>query len=392
MASEDLLRNDGRGLWCEPGGFHVDPWDPVRVAVITHAHGDHARGGSDLYYCANEGLELLRRRLPAGSQVRGVDFGEPFELGSTCLTLHPAGHIRGSSQVRVETGALHQGGVWVVSGDYKRQRDATCTPFEVVPCNTFITEATFGLPIYRWEETRVVAQSMADWWQRNRIRGWDSIIFAYSLGKAQRILSELWSLRLHPDYNWIAGEKALLHGAMLGLTSAYVDAGVELMPFEGIREAQNSTSDARPKKLDHVPRLALAPPSAAGSPWMRRFGAGGGFETGFASGWMRVRGVRRRRGYDRGFVISDHIDWPDMLSTIAQTGATRVLVTHGSTETVSRYLCELGIDAAPLETRYSGEAGGEDTDGTTQPSGDSPTSSELLDATDHPAPDTRVDL
>lgn len=355
MAARDLLRTDGKGLWCEQGGFHIDPWNPVEVAVVTHAHSDHARGGCGVYYCSREGEGVLRLRLPKDAVVRPVDFSAVFTLGATRVSLHPAGHIRGSAQVRVEAATIRRGGVWVASGDYKRQHDGTCTGFELVPCDAFITEATFGLPIYRWATTQEVARSIADWWWENLQRGYDSVLFLYALGKAQRVLHSLWMLRLEDRYSWILEERALLHGALLRLSAQYAAEGIELLPFEGIAESVQTRGAAR--ELGARPRLALAPPSAAGSPWMRRFGRLGGVETGFASGWMRVRGLRRRRGYDRGFVLSDHVDWPDLLTTVRGTGAQRVLVTHGYSEIVARYFNEQGLEAHVLETRYEGDEG-----------------------------------
>jgi putative mRNA 3-end processing factor len=354
----DLLIPDEVGLSCSAGGFHIDPWGCAKIAVITHAHGDHARGGSGVYYCAREGADLLAARLPASAEIRALEWGEPVKFGPTKVTLHPAGHVRGSAQVRVE-GAGHssrKSGVWVASGDYKRAYDPTCSPFEVVACDTYITEATFGLPIYRWQPAASVAIEIADWWAHNKVMGRASVMFCYALGKAQRIMAELWALRTNPTYTWIANETLLLHGAMRALTSIYANAGVALPPFASVSEETKPGAGGE----STAGRLAMAPPSAAGSPWMRRFG--NNVSTGFGSGWMLVRGVRRRRGYDRGFVISDHIDWPDLLTTLKQTGAKRILVTHGYTGIVSRYLREIGYDSTPLETKYVGEEAAESID------------------------------
>lgn len=375
---QDLLESDRSGLACKIGGFHIDPWLAVPTAVITHAHGDHARGGCGLYYCAAEGREVLARRLPAGSNIIAVPYGEKFQVGSTTLSFHPAGHIRGSSQVRVQSPEE----VWVCSGDYKRQPDPTCTPFEVVPCDVFITEATFGLPIYRWQPTQDVARQVAHWWKLNQHAGRVSVLFSYALGKAQRILAELHALAQAPDFAWMNQHPVLLHGAAVPLTQAYRNDGIEMLATISASDRNALPSKTRRKKsvrddpegaplLDlplEAPEalasqndltsnpfpLVIAPPSAAGSPWMRRFHDA---STGFASGWMQVRGVRRRQGYDQGFVISDHIDWHDLLRTIAQTKAKRVLVTHGNTSTVAQYLREQGLDASVLGTRYTGEDG-----------------------------------
>jgi putative mRNA 3-end processing factor len=179
MPSNDLLLPDDRGLFCPAGGFHVDPWRPCPIAIITHAHSDHARAGSDEYWCSHEGAGLLAARLPAGATIRTLGFGERRRFGDAVVSLHPAGHVRGSAQVRVERDA----DIWVVSGDYKRQPDPTCTPFEVVPCATFITEATFAIPVYRWDPPRDVITDIARWWKSNSDAGRASVLFCYSLGK-----------------------------------------------------------------------------------------------------------------------------------------------------------------------------------------------------------------
>ncbi|MCY1043548.1 ligase-associated DNA damage response exonuclease [Corallococcus sp. bb12-1] len=321
-----------QGLYCRAGNFHIDPWRPVERALVTHAHGDHARSGSQRYLAARAGLGLLQRRLGADSVIDTLEYGEKLTVGDTTVSFHPAGHVLGSAQIRIE----HQGEVWVVSGDYKRTPDPTCAPFEVVRCHTFITEATFGLPIYRWDDPRLVAQDILRWWDANREAGRSAVLFCYALGKAQRLLAELGKLTDRPAY---------VHGAVNGLVTAYREAGVEMLPTQLVSETEKGTSFAG--------ALVLAPPSAGGSTWMRRFGEA---ETAFASGWMRVRGNRRRRGFDRGFVLSDHADWPDLLRTVADTQAEKVLVTHGQTDSLSHYLRDRGVDASPLATPFEGEA------------------------------------
>lgn len=337
MASPPLLRVDDCGLFCEAGGFHIDPWKPVPRAVISHGHGDHARWGSEAYLGAAPGLPILRRRLGAEARIEGVPFGEPVRINDVTVSFHPAGHILGSAQVRVE----RAGEVWVFSGDYKRRPDPSCEPFEPVRCQTFITEATFALPIYRWGETAAVAREILDWWEEGRAAGRASVLFCYALGKAQRILAALAPLTDRPV--WV-------HGTVEPLTECYREAGVEMLPTRLVSETTKGQSFAG--------ELVLAPPSAGGSTWMRRFGPA---STGFASGWMRVRGTRRRRGFDRGFEVSDHADWPDLLDTIEETGATRVLTTHGYSDALARYLRERGLDAAVLTTPFEGETaeGGE---------------------------------
>jgi putative mRNA 3-end processing factor len=340
----DLLTVDHAGLYCPIGDFHIDPWRPVPRAVVTHAHGDHARAGSGRYWCAAPGLGVMRRRVGEAASIQGVPYGERFQIGEAAVSLHPAGHILGSAQVRVEG----QGRVWVASGDYKRDADPTCAPFEVVRCDVFITEATFGLPIYRWRPVAGVVADIAAWWRENRQAGRASVLFCYALGKAQRILAALASgeAGIPPA----APSTVFIHGAAAPLTDAYRDAGIPMLPTERVADAIK-----RGDRQRFAGELILAPPSAAGSPWMRRFGTQRQFDTAFASGWMRIRGIRRRRGYDRGFVISDHADWDGLLRTIQETGATRVLATHGYADTLARHLRTLGIDAGVLPTPYTPE-------------------------------------
>jgi putative mRNA 3-end processing factor len=330
---EPLLRPDDFGLACARGGFHIDPWRPVSRAVITHAHGDHARSGSQIYYCATEALPVMKQRLGAFAKFITYKYGEKFKLGDCTVSFHPAGHIFGSAQVRVEC----DGRVWVASGDYKRAFDPTCAPFEVVECDVFITEATFALPIYRWEPGEHTAREVLAWWDQNARENRPSLLFCYALGKAQRLLAELY--RLDPS------RQAYLHGAMLSLTNLYREAGVGMLETTPVSETS--------KTQKFGGELILAPPSAHRSLWMRRFK---GADTGFASGWMRVRGARRRNGYDRGFVLSDHADWPDLLRTVKETKAGFCLPTHGNSEVLSRRLIELGIEAQPLGlTAYDSE-------------------------------------
>jgi len=330
MDSLDLITATPAGLYCAAGDFHIDPWQPVERAVITHAHGDHLRAGSAMYYVAESGAALARHRLPAGAALTPLAYGETVDIGAIRVSLHPAGHVLGSAQVEVRQGDR----VWVVSGDYKRDADPTCAPFAVVPCDVFISEATFALPAYQWIDTAIIAREIVDWWQANRLRGLASVLFAYSLGKAQRVLAELARLSSEPVY---------VHGAVGTLVDLYRRQGIAMAPTAPASSLQAA---------DYAGALILAPPSAGGSPWMRRFGD---HRTGFCSGWMRIRGDRRRRGYDRGFVLSDHADWPSLLRTFRETGARRILLTHGYTEAMCRYLRERGVDASPLKTEYGAE-------------------------------------
>jgi putative mRNA 3-end processing factor len=331
--SADLLTLTDRGLYCPAGDFFIDPWQPVPRAVITHAHADHARPGSDRYLCARPGELVLRTRMGADAVIDALEYGEPLDHNGVRVCFHPAGHILGSAQVRVE----QQGQVWVVSGDYKTAADHTCAPFEPVRCHVFVTESTFGLPIYRWTDPQDVYDDINAWWRSNQEAGKASLLFGYALGKAQRLLAGL-DPSLGPIF---------LHGAVVRLARDYRAAGVMLPPCTYVAEAPEGT------RWDRA--LILAPPSAHGLAWARKFGRS---STALASGWMAIRGTRRRKAVDRGFVLSDHADWPGLLGAIDATGAGRVWVTHGYVAVLVRYLREKGIEATALQTRFEGEGDG----------------------------------
>jgi putative mRNA 3-end processing factor len=335
-----LLTETSSGLWCAAGGFHIDPWEPVDRAVITHAHGDHARPGSAAYLCAAPSAALLRRRFGPDAAIESVPYGEGVAIGEVRLSFHPAGHVLGSAQIRIASGD----GVWVVAGDYKRAPDPTCAPFEPVRCDTFITESTFGLPIYRWDHSHTIIDDIAAWWSANGDQERTSVLFCYTIGKAQRLLAELMRVTDRPVY---------VHGMMLGMIDAYRESGVAMLPVEPVIERVRG---ARSAVRSFAGELVLAPLSARGTPWMRRLGD---VSDGFASGLMRVRGVRRQRGFDRGFVLSDHADWPALLHTVAETGATRVLATHGHAEPLARYLGERGLQSGIIRTAWEGEPSSE---------------------------------
>ncbi|KGQ18110.1 mRNA 3-end processing factor [Lysobacter dokdonensis DS-58] len=296
--------------------------------MITHGHGDHARGGMGEYHATRAGLPILRWRLGQDERIFDYNYGESFVLGDARVSLHPAGHVLGSAQVRIEI----DGQTWVASGDYKRQPDPTCAPFEVVPCDVFITEATFGLPVYRWPETSEVAREIVEWREECAARGESAVLFCYALGKAQRVLAEMMA---HTD------RPVWLHGAIAAGVQVYRECGIPLLETKLVSDEQRGA--------DFAGELVIAPPSAAGSAWMRRFKR---VQTGFASGWMRIRGNRRRRNHDRGFVVSDHADWPDLLRTIRETGARRVIATHGNTDALVRALNEAGIDTGTFSTQF----------------------------------------
>ena len=331
MSFESILRETPAGLYCPDGDFYVDPWGSVPRALITHAHGDHARAGSEAYLCSADTAPLLARRFGPDVRVQTLRYGERLRLGGTTVSFHPAGHVLGSAQIRIEAAS----GVWVIAGDYKRAADPTCEPFEVVPCDTFVTESTFGLPIYRWDPASAVIADLLAWWDGNRDRGLTSIVFCYTIGKAQRLLAELAR---------VTDRSVLVHGMMVPVIEIYRSRGIAMLPAQTLID--------RPRGTSLAGELVLAPLSARGTPWMRRLGE---ISDAFVSGLMQVRGVRRQRAYDRGFVLSDHADWPALLDTISQTGAGRVVATHGHAEPLARFLREQGLDAGVMRTAWEGE-------------------------------------
>jgi putative mRNA 3-end processing factor len=309
-----LLEHRPDGLYCAAGDFYVDPWAPVARAVVTHAHSDHATPGSASYLTAATGAAILRERLGPDAVVQATAYGERLTIGDAVVSLHPAGHILGSAQVRIE----HRGEVWVVSGDYKLAPDPTCAPFEPIRCHTFVTESTFGLPIFRWAPERDTLAAIHDWWRSNRESGKTSVLFAYPLGKAQRALAAL-DASIGPIW---------AHDAVERYSRAYREAGVALPP-QGSRDAAS---------------LIIAPPG-----YEHR---GSRVSTALVSGWMRIRGTRRRRSLDRGFGLSDHADWPELLRAIDESNAGTVWVTHGFRGPLVRWLHEQGRNALAVETPY----------------------------------------
>ena len=326
--TDRLVRVTSAGLYCEAGDFFIDPWQPVRRAVVTHAHADHLHRGCESYLVARDGLSVARARLDPAAAVQTLPYGESVELSGVRVSLHPAGHILGSSQVRLE----HRGRVWVASGDYKIDEDGSCRPFEPISCHVFISECTFGLPIYQWPRSADVMAEIMTWWRNNQASGRCSLLFTYSLGKAQRVLMGLADLANRGD-GWPG--PIFTHGAVEAMNDAYRAQGVDL--------PATSCATQLDRKRDWAQSLVVAPPSTHNTPWARRFGP---VSTAFASGWMRIRGTRRRQSIDRGFVLSDHVDWPRLLSAIDATGAESVWLTHGYTAVVARWLCEQGKDCA----------------------------------------------
>lgn len=292
----NLIKLTDRGLYCAQGDFYIDPWLPVKKAVVTHAHADHSYRGSINYLVPREGEKLSRIRLGDEAEIETLAYGETIFVNGVEISFHPAGHVLGSAQVRVE----YKGETWVISGDYKLMPDATCAAFEPVRCHNFITEATFGLPIYRWQPTEFIFEEINDWWRRNREKDKTSVLFAYSLGKSQRVMNGI---------DRSIG-KIYTHGAVERLTQAYRESGVDLPETKYVGAVED--------KRDFIGSLIVAPPSAHGSTWLRRFG---NYSTGFASGWMIVRGARRQKAVDRGFVLSDHADWTELQTAIRATEA-----------------------------------------------------------------------
>lgn len=322
-----LVFND-KGIYCEQANVYLDPWKPVKNAIITHGHADHSRWGHQNYITHTSNVPIIKHRL-GDINVTGKAWNESFTINNVKFSLHPAGHIIGSSQIRVE----YKGEVWVFTGDYKTEVDGVSVPYEVVKCNTFITECTFGLPAFKWTPQEEVMCNINNWWAENKADKKTSILFGYSLGKAQRLLKHL-DVNIGTIYT---------HGAIENMTNV-IRPMVQLPPTTLISRET--------KKEDLLGNIVLAPPSAHGSTWIRKMTP---FVTGTASGWMAFRGARRRRAIDKGFVLSDHCDWFALLESIKATGAEKIICTHGYTDVFSRYLRELGYDARTEKTQYVGE-------------------------------------
>ncbi|MEI4473297.1 ligase-associated DNA damage response exonuclease [Frigidibacter sp. MR17.24] len=335
MAASPVLTFTDRGIYCPAGDFHIDPWRPVDRAIVTHAHSDHARPGMARHVATPRTVAAMRHRL-GPIEAHALPYGEALTIGGARVSLHPAGHVPGSAQVRVEVG----GEVWVVSGDYKTTDDGLSEPFEPVACHAFISECTFGLPVFRWRPEAEIRAEIAEWWAQCRAGGRTAVIGAYSLGKAQRVLAAL-----DPGAGPI-----LTHGAVEEMCRVLRETGVPLPP----------TTRVTPEitRKSHPGAIVVAPPSALGSPWARRFGPA---SQAFASGWMRLRGIRRRRAVDRGFVMSDHADWDGLNAAIGATGAERIFVTHGYTQPFRRWLETRGYDAGIVTTDWQGEETGAET-------------------------------
>ncbi|WP_372919599.1 ligase-associated DNA damage response exonuclease [Salegentibacter sp.] len=325
-----LLVFDDKGIYCAIADVYLDPWKPVDKAIISHGHADHSRLGHKKYITHHSNIPIIKHRL-GDIEVSGKEWNETFTINGVKFSLHPAGHIIGSSQIRVE----HKGEIWVFSGDYKDENDGLAVPFEPVKCHTFITECTFGLPAFKWQPQNEVFDEINSWWQQNREDGRTSVLFGYSLGKAQRLLKHLDS----------SIGKIYTHGAIENMTEV-------LRSQVDFPETTRITRDV--KKDEIKGNMVIAPPSAHGSPWIKKMTP---YVTGSASGWMTFRGARRRRAIDRGFVLSDHCDWQGLLKSIKATEAEKIICTHGYTDIFSRFLCEQGYDARTVETQFEGEMG-----------------------------------
>ncbi|MES2332625.1 MAG: ligase-associated DNA damage response exonuclease [Bacteroidota bacterium] len=330
-----LIEFTDKGLYCAPGDFYIDPWRGVNRAVITHAHSDHTRPGSNYYLCHHLTKPLLQLRLGDHS-FQGVAWGESILMNEVKVSLHPAGHIIGSSQIRVE----YKGEVWVVSGDYKTENDGISGMFETVKCHTFITESTFGLPIYHWKPQSEIFENIRQWVRQNQSNGKTSVLIAYSLGKAQRVLQAIAEVT----------DNIFVHGAIWNVHQTLLQTGMTLPAVKRVLPDM-------PKEI-FKGSVVIAPPSAEDTPWMKRFTP---YSVGVCSGWMQVRGNVRRKNVDAGFALSDHADWNGLLNAIKATGAQKVFVTHGFQATLSRYLNENGIEAAEVKTEYGNDEGDEPT-------------------------------
>ena len=324
-----LVEFTDKGMYCPAADVYIDPWKPVGKALITHGHADHSRWGHQHYLCTKTAKPAIKYRL-GNIRVQSVEWGEEVVINGVRFSFHPAGHILGSAQVRIE----FKGEIWVASGDYKLENDGLAEPFEPVRCHAFITESTFGLPVYKWPGQESVYQSINEWWEQNRRAGKISVLSGYALGKAQRILRYL-----DPSIGPI-----FTHGAVENINEVIRGQGITLPDTK--RVMQGATGK------DYTGAMVVAPPSALSNVWMKRFKS---VSVGMASGWMNLRGPRRRRSADRGFVMSDHADWDGLNKAVEATGAEKVFVTHGYTAVFTRWLNERGYQAREVATEFEGE-------------------------------------
>ncbi len=326
----DLLVFTDKGIYCPQADVYIDPWKPVNKALITHAHSDHARSGHKEYLATLDSVPVLKHRLGSFIKIQGLAYGENITINQVQISFHPAGHIIGSAQIRL----AYKGEIWVASGDYKVENDGLSGQFQPVKCHSLITESTFGLPSFKWKPQEQVYQEINDWWQINKDLGRTSIISAYSLGKAQRILNNL-NTDIGPIY-----------------AHAAIENTNEVLRNQGFNIQASAKIENSGKSDKYKGAMIVAPPSAIGSAWTKKFGD---YEEAIVSGWMNVRGIKRRRNAERGFVLSDHADWPGLNSAIKETGAQQIFVTHGYTEIFAQWLCEQGYDAKAVKTAFTGD-------------------------------------
>ena len=324
-----LITFSSKGIYCRQAGVYIDPWKPVKKAVITHAHADHARPGMKSYLTHHHSIPVMRHRL-GEIDIEGVEYGEVITMNGVDISFHPAGHAPGSAQIRL----AYKNEIWVISGDYKLGVDGLSEPFEPVKCTHFVTESTFGLPIYKWKPQEEIMDSINAWWEANSQLGMASVMLGYSFGKAQRILANL-----NPDIGEI-----FVHGAIHNTNLALEEAGYTF--------PENTYVSSEVDKSRYKGSIIIAPPSALGSPWMRQFKP---HKVATASGWMALRGARRRRNVDKGFILSDHADFEELNTAVRDTGAENIFVTHGYSSVYSKWLRSQGLNAQIVETEFEGE-------------------------------------
>lgn len=330
--SSKLITFTENGFYCPRADVYIDPWKPVDKAIITHAHSDHARWGHQHYLAHHQSEQIMRHRLGADIHLECLDYGQSIYKNGVEISLHPSGHIYGAAQIRLS----YKGETWVLSGDYKREDDGISQAFEPVKCTHFVTESTFGLPVFQWQKQEDVFAEINEWWRDNQEKGLVSVITAYALGKAQRIIK-------HIDHSI---GKVYVHGA--------VHAANEALAKDGLLLPQTTLVSQEIPKADYKNSLIIAVPAALNTPWMKKFAP---YSTAICSGWMAIRGNRRRRAADRGFVLSDHADWGGLVASIKDTGAENIYTTHGYSAIFSKYLTEeMGLNAQEVKTEFEGDS------------------------------------
>ena len=329
MTNKGLLVHTALGLYCPKADVYLDPWKPVKKAILTHGHADHARWGSSSYLCTPTAAPVIKYRL-GDINLETLPFGEEKLINGVSFSFHPAGHILGSAQIKVS----YKGEIVVFSGDYKTANDGFSEAFEPVKCHTFITESTFGLPVYHWQDQKWVFNEMEEWCKNNRNNGQLSILYGYSLGKAQRILQGL-PESVGPIF-----------------THSTIEAVLNVMRNQGVTLKNTIPVNEHLTRADLLSGVIIAPPAVQNSNWLKKFEP---IRNGVVSGWMALRGARRRRNADKGFVLSDHADWEGLNEAISLTGAENVFVTHGYTDILSKWLIDKGLNAHPLETNFEGD-------------------------------------